>query len=102
MADADLDKKFNKAVWLIRNGPKAKEIDDDTRLEFYGFFKQATEGDCTAKKPWIINPVAYYKWEAWHDLLGMESDEAKRQYVALLAKKNADWENHPALQDYKE
>lgn len=30
MADADLDKKFNKAVWLIRNGPKAKEIDDDT------------------------------------------------------------------------
>lgn len=30
MADADLDTKFNKAVWLIRNGPKAKEIDDDT------------------------------------------------------------------------
>ena len=28
MADADLDKRFNKAVWLIRNGPKANSSNE--------------------------------------------------------------------------
>ena len=28
MADTDLDKRFNKAVWLIRNGPKANSSNE--------------------------------------------------------------------------
>lgn len=43
MAD-ELDRRFKKAVWLIRNGPK-KNSSNDTKLMFYSYFKQATEGD---------------------------------------------------------
>ena len=36
---ADLEARFKKAVWLIRNGPKM-EASNDMKLKFYGYFKQ--------------------------------------------------------------
>ncbi len=39
-----LDERFKKAVWLVRNGPP-KESSNETKLNFYKYFKQATEGD---------------------------------------------------------
>lgn len=50
---SDLEKKFKKAVWLIRNGPP-KESSTEEKLKFYKLFKQATEGDCTAAQPWAV------------------------------------------------
>ena len=38
---SDLEARFKKAVWLIRNGPKM-ESSNDTKLKFYGYFKQAS------------------------------------------------------------
>ena len=35
-----LEERFEKAVWLIRNGPK-RDSDNDTKLKFYSFYKQA-------------------------------------------------------------
>ena len=37
----DLEARFKKAVWLIRNGPKI-ESSNDTKLSFYKYFKQVT------------------------------------------------------------
>lgn len=39
-----LDEKFQKAVNVVRNGP-AKESSNETKLNFYKYYKQATEGD---------------------------------------------------------
>ncbi len=52
MPKTELEKRFAKAVWLIRNGPPKAGTSNDEKLQFYGYFKQATEGDCTAAQPW--------------------------------------------------
>ena len=41
-----LDERFSRAVWLIRNGPP-KDSSNETKLAFYKYYKQATEGDVT-------------------------------------------------------
>ena len=51
---SDLEKKFKKAVWLIRNGPPKKGTSTADKLKFYSLFKQATEGDCTGTQPWAV------------------------------------------------
>lgn len=42
MADT-VEARFKKAVWLIRNGPKEGGSSNDTKLQFYSFFKQVRE-----------------------------------------------------------
>lgn len=49
-----LEAKFRKAVWLVRNGPPKPNASNEEKLKFYGLFKQATEGDCTAPQPWAV------------------------------------------------
>lgn len=41
MADT-VEARFKKAVWLIRNGPKEGGSSNDTKLQFYSYFKQAS------------------------------------------------------------
>ena len=36
---SDLEARFKKAVWLIRNGP-AEKSSNETKLLFYSYFKQ--------------------------------------------------------------
>ena len=43
MADT-VEARFKKAVWLIRNGPKEGGSSNDTKLQFYSFFKQVRGG----------------------------------------------------------
>lgn len=38
----DLEARFKKAVWLVRNGPKM-ESSNETKLDFYKYFKQASK-----------------------------------------------------------
>jgi len=97
---ADLDAKFKKAVWLIRNGPKANSS-NETKLLYYSYYKQATEGDVKGSQPWAVQIEARAKWDAWNELKGTSEEEAKQEYIALLEKAQPDWESHPALADYK-
>ena len=55
--------------------------DNPTLLKIYGLFKQATEGDNTAKRPSFSDVVARAKWDAWTMHKGMSSDEAKQKYI---------------------
>lgn len=58
--------------------------DDDTLLELYAYFKQATEGDVTGDKPGAFNFVARAKYEAWEARKGMKRDVAMKAYVKLV------------------
>jgi acyl-CoA-binding protein len=58
--------------------------DNPTLLKIYGFFKQATQGDNTEKKPAFSDFVARAKWEAWTARKGMAADEAKQGYIDLI------------------
>ena len=57
MPKTELERRFAKAVWLIRNGPPA-DSSTSVKLKYYGLFKQATEGDCTAAQPWAVQARA--------------------------------------------
>lgn len=42
MASSDLEARFKKAVWLVRNGPPITDdrATNDAKLTFYKYFKQ--------------------------------------------------------------
>ncbi|KAF0717629.1 Aste57867_2192 [Aphanomyces stellatus] len=64
--------------------------DNQTKLEMYALFKQATDGPCTQPKPGMFDFVGKAKWEAWANLGSMGQDEAMKSYCdfidALAAK----------------
>lgn len=51
----DLEARFKKAVWLIRNGPK-QSSSTETKLKFYKYFKQVCRSAVASLKvsafPW--------------------------------------------------
>ena len=55
-------------------------------LRFYSYFKQATEGPCTASRPGFWEVVKKMKWEAWTKLGNMSREEAMNNYVEELKK----------------
>jgi diazepam-binding inhibitor (GABA receptor modulator, acyl-CoA-binding protein) len=80
---ADLQADFEAAV---ANSRKLTERPDNaTLLTIYGLYKQATEGDVASKKPGFGDLVGRAKWDAWNGLKGTPGDDAKRQYVELIA-----------------
>ncbi|KAK9819150.1 hypothetical protein WJX81_002475 [Elliptochloris bilobata] len=92
---SDLEARFKKAVWLIRNGPKM-ESSNETKLKFYGYFKQATLGDVQGSQPWAVQLEARAKWDVWAKLKGMSKEEAMQHYINLLEDPEV-WENHDLL-----
>ena len=77
---------FERALAFLATPPPGESVDASvaTKLKFYGLFKQATKGDCTASKPWAYQVEAAAKWGAWDSLRGRSKSEAKAAYVALL------------------
>jgi diazepam-binding inhibitor (GABA receptor modulator, acyl-CoA-binding protein) len=82
---------FEKAVEFVKQLPSG-EVDDSIRLDFYKFYKQATEGDCSSYPPVTINPKEHMKHKAWKSINGMSREDAKKEYIALLSKHIPEWE----------
>ncbi|GAA4461007.1 acyl-CoA-binding protein [Nemorincola caseinilytica] len=81
----ELKQLFEQAVAnskLITTRP-----DNDTLLQLYSLYKQATEGDAPADGP--SNPfdfVAKAKYNAWASLDGTSADTAMQQYIDVVNK----------------
>ncbi len=80
---ADLNAQFDAAV----AGSKSltERPDNATLLKIYALFKQASSGDNTEKKPGFTDMVGRAKWDAWNQMKGTSGDDAKQQYVDLIA-----------------
>ena len=78
----DLDKRFEAAQASVRK-LRAKP-DNDTLLELYSYFKQATEGDVSGARPGPFDFVARAKYDAWESRKGIRKDAAMRGYVKLV------------------
>ena len=79
---SDLDKRFvaaQAAAEGLRDRP-----DNETLLELYSYFKQASEGDVAGVRPGAFDFVARAKYDAWAARKGMKQDVAKRGYVKLV------------------
>ena len=81
----DLKEQFEKAIADSKS--LAAKPSNDTLLQLYSLYKQASEGDINIDPP--SNPfdfVAKAKYEAWAALNGKTSGEAMSSYIDLVAK----------------
>lgn len=79
---ADLEKAFSAAQAAAKK-LKSKP-DNDTLLELYSYFKQATEGDVIGARPGAFEFVARAKYDAWEARRGVRRDAAMRAYIKLV------------------
>ena len=56
------------------------------KLKFYGYYKQATQGQCNQTKPSFWDVVGRAKWSAWNNCENMTKDEAKQLYIDEIKK----------------
>ena len=78
--DSDLDIEFKKAFEKI--SALKKGVAPDVMLKFYAFYKQANYGNKFSANNGL-NVRSAFKFNAWMQLNGMSSDEAKKEYIAL-------------------
>jgi acyl-CoA-binding protein len=77
--------EFEQAVIESKN--LTERPSNETLLQLYSLYKQATEGDCNAAPP--SNPfdfIAKAKYNAWELLKGTTKENAMQQYIDLVGK----------------
>jgi len=79
---ASLKASFEKAVADSKNLPE--KPDNATLLKIYALYKQASGGDVEGKRPGFTDMVGRAKWDAWNEIKGKGTDEAMKEYVALI------------------
>lgn len=90
----DLNAQFQAAADKVNNLPGDEAAKHMT--EFYGLYKQATEGDVnmqpgevdanSADKASGPAGLSQAQWDSWNQFKGVPEDEAKRRYVAKAAE----------------
>lgn len=81
---SELETRFEAASAAAKDLPE--KPDNDTLLQLYALYKQATEGDVQGEKPGFFDFVGVAKYEAWESLSGTEADQARQQYIDLVDK----------------
>jgi acyl-CoA-binding protein len=79
---SDLKAKFEQAV--ADSKTLSERPDNQTLLKLYALYKQASSGDVDGKRPGFTDMVGRAKWDAWNELKGTGSEDAMKQYVALI------------------
>ena len=79
---ANLKAAFEKAVAESKSLPE--KPDNQTLLQIYSLYKQATEGDVQGKKPGFGDMVGRAKFDAWASVKGKSADEAMQEYIDLI------------------
>ena len=74
--------EFESAAERVKQLPK--DPGNDTKLELYGLYKQATEGDATGKRPGMLDVKGRAKWDAWSGRKGLSAEKARALYVELV------------------
>jgi acyl-CoA-binding protein len=76
---SELDAQFEMAAANAKNLPQRP--DNETLLQLYSLYKQATEGDVKGKRPGFTDFVGRAKYDAWKKLKGTGKDQAKQAYI---------------------
>lgn len=81
---SDLRAQFESAAKAAQS--LSKRPDNDTLLQLYALYKQATAGDAAGGRPGLTDFVGRAKYDAWAKLKGTPSASAMQQYVALVER----------------
>lgn len=80
----DLTQQFEQAVADSKN--LSERPSNETLLQLYSLYKQATEGDVNGDAPNMFDFVAKAKYEAWSSLQGKSKEAAQQEYIDLVQK----------------
>ncbi len=79
-----LKEQFEDAQKRVKTLSKAP--DNNTLLDLYSLYKQATAGDASGKRPGMFDLKGRAKYDAWSKRKGMSADGAMEAYVQLVDK----------------
>ena len=77
-----LNEQFEQAAADSKKLPERP--DNATLLRLYALYKQASEGDVEGRRPGFGDLVGRAKWDAWNEVKGQSSEEARQAYVDLI------------------
>jgi diazepam-binding inhibitor (GABA receptor modulator, acyl-CoA-binding protein) len=80
---SDLPQRFSDAQARIK---PVTGLGNDTMLELYALYKQATTGDVSGSRPGMLDLRGRAKYDAWAKHKGTSKDAAMEQYIALVGK----------------
>lgn len=79
---SDLKAQFEAAA---QNVKKLKEDPgNEAKLQLYALYKQGSEGDVQGRRPGFTDMIGRAKYDAWAKVKGQSTDEAMKNYVALV------------------
>ena len=78
----ELKENFEQAV--ADSKQLSSRPDNETLLQLYSLYKQASEGDINSDPPGMFDFVAKAKYDAWTKIKGMSADNAMQQYIAVV------------------
>jgi len=81
-----LEQRFGELVSKLRALPAdgAAQPSSALKLELYGLFRQARDGDAPGRAPGGLDFLGGLKHSAWLANRGMARDEAMRRYVEAI------------------
>ncbi len=77
----DLKQQFEASIEKAKGLPNQS---NQTLLELYSLYKQATVGDVEGERPGGFDFRGQAKYDAWQKRRGMASGEAMQAYVELV------------------
>jgi diazepam-binding inhibitor (GABA receptor modulating acyl-CoA-binding protein) len=80
---SDLAQRFTDAQAKIK---PVTGLGNDTLLELYALYKQATSGDVNGSRPGMLDVKGRAKYDAWAKRKGMTKDAAMEAYIAVVGK----------------
>lgn len=80
----ELQEEFDKAV--LDSRALTQRPDNESLLQLYALYKQATEGDVTGDRPGGFDFKAIAKYDAWMEKKSLTKEDAMREYVALVSR----------------
>ncbi|NOX62736.1 MAG: acyl-CoA-binding protein [Chloroflexi bacterium] len=80
----DLQTQFEQAAKTAQR--LSKRPDNNTLLQLYALYKQATAGDVSGKRPGFTDFVGRAKYDAWAKMKGVSKETAMQQYIELVNK----------------
>jgi diazepam-binding inhibitor (GABA receptor modulating acyl-CoA-binding protein) len=77
----ELKQTFEQAVQYVQRAEGGFKPSNELKLEMYGLYKQATEGDVNGKKPGLTDFIGRAKYSAWEGLKGTSKEQAMKTYI---------------------
>lgn len=82
----DLKAQFEAVLQAVKDGKVSLQPTQTQKLQLYGWYKQATEGDVQGEAPSGFDIVGKAKHAAWSRVKGMSKEEAMQNYIQFFGQ----------------